>query len=143
MLPMYDPTLVQPMRDEVTSLGIKELRTPEEVDAAVNSPGTTLVFVNSVCGCAAGGARPGLRLALRHGNLPDNLVTVFAGMDREATQRARDYFLGYPPSSPQIALMRDGRVVHMIQRHHIEGRTPEMIAGNLIDAFDTYCSVKA
>jgi putative YphP/YqiW family bacilliredoxin len=143
MFPMYDPTLVQPMRDEVTRLGVQELLTPDEVDAAMALSGTTLVFVNSVCGCAAGGARPGLRLALTHGTLPDRVVTVFAGQDREATQRARDYFLGFPPSSPQIALMRDGKVVHMIARHHIEGRTPDMIAENLKDAFDTYCAVKA
>jgi putative YphP/YqiW family bacilliredoxin len=141
--PLYDPFLTQPMRDELTSIGVQELRTPEEVDATLAEPGTTLVFVNSVCGCAAGGARPALRLALQHGTLPDRVVTVFAGQDREATQRARDYFHGYPPSSPQIALMRDGKVIHMIQRHHIEGRTPEMIAENLADAFDTYCGVKA
>lgn len=143
MFPMYDPTLVQPMRDELTSIGVQELRTPAEVDSALTASGTVLVFVNSVCGCAAGGARPALRLALQHGNLPDKAVTVFAGQDREATQKARDYFLGYPPSSPQIALMRDGKVVHMIQRHHIEGRSPEMIAENLKQAFDTYCAVQA
>lgn len=142
MQPLYDPTLTQPMRDELTRIGVQELRTPEEVDAAMAAPGTTLVFVNSVCGCAAGGARPALRLALGHGTLPDHVVTVFAGQDREATQRAREFFLGYPPSSPQIALMRDGKVVHMIQRHHIEGRSPEMIAENLKDAFDTYCAEK-
>jgi putative YphP/YqiW family bacilliredoxin len=105
--------------------------------------GTTLVFVNSVCGCAAGGARPGLRMALEHGTLPDHVVTVFAGQDREATQRAREFFLGFPPSSPQIALMRDGKVVYMMQRHHIEGRSPEMIAENLKEAFDALCGVKA
>lgn len=143
MFPMYDPTLVQPMRDELTSLGVQELLTPEDVDAAIAKPGTTLVFVNSVCGCAAGSARPALRLALSHGTLPDNVVTVFAGQDREATQRARDHFLGFPPSSPQIALLRDGKVVHMIQRHHIEGRTAEMIAENLKDAFDAHCAVGA
>lgn len=143
MIPMYDPTLVQPMRDELTAIGVEELVTPEQVDAAMAAGGTLLVFVNSVCGCAAGGARPALRLALQHGTLPDRITTVFAGMDREATQRARDYFLGYPPSSPQIALMRDGKVVHMIPRHQIEGRSPEMIAENLKDAFDTYCGVKA
>ncbi len=143
MFQMYDPTLVQPMRDEVTALGVKELRTAEEVDAAIAQPGTTLVFVNSVCGCAAGAARPGLRLALAHGTLPEQVVSVFAGQDREATQRARDHFLGFPPSSPQIALMRDGKVVHMIPRHHIEGRSAEMIAENLKEAFDTYCAVKA
>lgn len=143
MFPMYDPTLVQPMRDEVTALGVKELRTAEEVDAAIAQPGTTLVFVNSVCGCAAGAARPALRLALAHGTLPEQVVSVFAGQDREATQRARDHFLGFPPSSPQIALMRDGKVVHMIPRHHIEGRSAEMIAENLKEAFDTYCAVRA
>ncbi len=143
MFPMYDPNLVQPMRDEVTRLGVQELTTPEQVDETLNAPGTVLVFVNSVCGCAAGGARPGLRLALQHGTLPDKMVSVFAGMDREAVDRARQHFLGYPPSSPQIALMRDGKVVHMIPRHHIEGRSPEMIAQNLKDAFDEYCSVKA
>ena len=143
MFPMYDPTLVQPMRDEVTRLGVQELTTPEQVDETLTAPGTVLVFVNSVCGCAAGGARPGLRLALQHGTLPDKMVSVFAGMDREAVDRARQHFLGYPPSSPQIALMRDGKVVHMIPRHHIEGRSPEMIAQNLKDAFDEYCSVKA
>lgn len=143
MFPMYDPTMVQPMRDEVTRLGAKELRTPDEVDAALAEKGTTLVFVNSVCGCAAGSARPALRLALKNDVLPDRVVTVFAGQDREATDRARSYFLGFPPSSPQIALMRDGKVVHMIPRHHIEGRTAEMIAGNLMDAFDAHCTVKA
>jgi putative YphP/YqiW family bacilliredoxin len=143
MFPMYDPTQIQPMRDEVTSLGVKELLTPNDVDTAVAATGTTLVFVNSVCGCAAGAARPALRLALQHATLPDATVTVFAGQDREATERARSYFLGYPPSSPQIALMRDGKVVHMIPRHHIEGRSAEMIAANLKEAFDTYCGVKA
>ena len=143
MFPMYDPTLVQPMRDELTRVGVRELLTPQDVDQAMAESGTTLVFVNSVCGCAAGGARPALRMALGHANLPDRVVTVFAGQDRDATQRAREYFLGFPPSSPQIALMRDGKVVHMIQRHHIEGRSPEMIAENLKDAFDTYCAVKA
>ncbi len=143
MFAMYDPTLVQPMRDELTRIGVQELLTPEDVDKAMAESGTTLVFVNSVCGCAAGGARPAIRAALQHPNLPDRTVTVFAGQDRDATQRAREYFLGFPPSSPQIALMRDGKVVHMIQRHHIEGRSPEMIAENLKEAFDTYCAVKA
>lgn len=143
MQPLYDPFLVQPMRDEVTSLGVQELRTPEEVDAVLQEKGTVLVFVNSVCGCAAGAARPALRLALANQVLPDRTVSVFAGQDREATERARGYFHGYPPSSPQIALMRDGKVVHMIPRHHIEGRTPQMIAENLQDAFNTYCAVQA
>jgi putative YphP/YqiW family bacilliredoxin len=139
MQPLYDPTAVQPMREELTSIGVQELRTPEEVDAALTAEGTTLVFVNSVCGCAAGGARPALRLALQHGTLPDRIVTVFAGMDREATEQARSHFHGFPPSSPQIALMKDGQVIHMVQRHHIEGRSPQMIAENLVDAFETYC----
>jgi len=143
MQPLYDPFLVQPMRDELTQVGVRELRTPDEVDEAMKEKGTTLVFVNSVCGCAAGGARPALRLALQHSTLPDRVVSVFAGMDREATEQARKYFLGYPPSSPQIALMRDGKVIHMIPRHHIEGRTPEMIAENLKDAFEAYCTVDA
>ncbi len=138
--PMYDPNLVQPMREEVTSLGVEELRTPEEVDAALAREGTTLVFVNSVCGCAAGGARPALRLALESDILPDHTVTVFAGMEREATDRARSHFHGYPPSSPQFALMKDGKVVHMLERHQIEGRTPEMIAENLKAAFTENCA---
>lgn len=143
MQPLYDPFQVQPMRDELTRIGVQELRTPAEVDDVMAQKGTTLVFVNSVCGCAAGGARPALRLALQHSVLPEKVVSVFAGMDREATEQARKYFLGYPPSSPQIALMRDGKVIHMIPRHHIEGRTPEMIAENLKDAFETYCTVNA
>lgn len=141
--PLYDPTLVQPMRDELTAVGVQELTTPEQVDKAMAQPGTTLVFVNSVCGCAAGSARPGLRLALQHSVQPDRVVSVFAGMDREAVDRARSYFLGYPPSSPQIALLRDGKVVHMIPRHHIEGRSAAMIAEHLADAFNTHCAVDA
>lgn len=143
MQPMYDPTMTQPMRDELTAIGVKELRTPADVDAELTKPGTTLVFVNSVCGCAAGGARPALRLALKGDVLPDSVVSVFAGMDREATQKARDYFHGFAPSSPQIALMQDGKVVHMLQRHHIEGRSPEMIADALKDAFETFCRKSA
>ncbi|MBK8912510.1 MAG: BrxA/BrxB family bacilliredoxin [Chlorobi bacterium] len=139
--PIYDPAFVQPMRDELTAVGVQELTTPADVDAALAQPGTTLVFVNSVCGCAAGSARPGLRLALQHSVQPDRVVSVFAGMEREAVDRARSYFLGYPPSSPQIALLRDGNVIHMIQRHHIEGRSAEMIAENLADAFNTHCAV--
>jgi putative YphP/YqiW family bacilliredoxin len=143
MQPLYDPTAVQPMREELTSIGVQELRTPEEVDAALTAEGTTLVFVNSVCGCAAGGARPALRLAMQHDVLPDRVVTVFAGMDREATEHARSHFHGFPPSSPQIALMKDGQVIHMLQRHHIEGRSPQMIAQNLVEAFETYCRKEA
>ena len=138
--PLYDPTMTQPMRDEVVALGATELRTPEEVDAALAAPGTTLLFVNSVCGCAAGGARPALRMALQSDIKPDHVVTVFAGQDRDATQQARTYLPGYPPSSPQISILRDGKVVHMIQRHHIEGRTPEMLAEHLKEAFKVYCA---
>ena len=136
---MYDPTMVQPMRDEVTSLGVKELRTSDEVDAAVKQPGTTLLFVNSVCGCAAGGARPGLRMSLMHEKKPDQLVTVFAGMEREATAQAREYFKPYQPSSPQIALLKDGEVVKMFQRHDIEGKDPSALAHELTSAFDEHC----
>lgn len=130
------------MREELTSLGVKELRTAEDVDAAMKQPGTTMVVLNSVCGCAAGGARPGVALALKHHTLPDNITTVFAGQDLEAVERARSYFTGVPPSSPSIALMRDGELVGFMPRHHIEGRTPEMIAASLTSAFDEIC-VKA
>lgn len=136
---MYDPVMVQPMREEVTRLGVKELKTPAEVDSAVKNPGTTLVFVNSVCGCAAAGARPGLTLALRHAQRPKQLTTVFAGMEREAVARAREYFKPYQPSSPQIALLKDGKLVHMMQRHDIEGRDPQTIAAALTKAFDEHC----
>ena len=136
---MYDPEMVQPMRDEVTSLGVKELRTPEEVDAAVKQAGTTLLFVNSVCGCAAGGARPGLRISLMNEKKPDQLVTVFAGMEREATAQAREYFKPYQPSSPQIALLKDGEVVKMFQRHDIEGKDPSALAHELTSAFNEHC----
>jgi putative YphP/YqiW family bacilliredoxin len=136
---MYDPELVQPMRDEVTRLGVKELRTAKEVEEAVKKPGTTLVFVNSVCGCAAGGARPGLRMSLLNQKKPDNMYTVFAGNDAEATAKAREFFAPYRPSSPQIALMKDGKLVKMIQRHDIEGQDPANVAKMLSTAFDQYC----
>jgi putative YphP/YqiW family bacilliredoxin len=136
---MYDPEMVQPMRDEVTTLGVQELRTPTEVDEAVKQPGTTLVFVNSVCGCAAGGARPGLRMSLMSEKKPDQMVTVFAGMEREATAQAREYFKPYQPSSPQIALMKDGEVVKMFQRHDIEGKDPSVLAQELTSAFSEFC----
>jgi putative YphP/YqiW family bacilliredoxin len=139
---MYD-ILIQRMRDEVTSLGAKELRTPEEVDAAFPaSKGTTLVVVNSVCGCAAGAARPGLALALQHSVKPDQVVTVFAGQDKDATARAREYFVGVPPSSPSFAFMKDGKFVHMVHRHNIEGHSPQQIAAQLTSAFDSFCSEK-
>ena len=136
---LYDSSMVQPMRDEVTRLGLTELRTPAEVDQAVQKKGTVLLFVNSVCGCAAAGARPGLTLALMHKNRPDHLFTVFAGMEREAVARAREYFKPYQPSSPQIAILKDGKLVHMFQRHDIEGRDPQTIAKSLAKAFDEHC----
>lgn len=136
----YDPMLVKPMKEELTSIGVKELLTAADVDAAMQQPGTTMVVVNSVCGCAAGGARPGVAMALKHDTTPDQVVTVFAGQDLEATERARSYFTGQPPSSPSIAIMRDGELVAFMPRHHIEGRTPEMIASALTNAFDELCA---
>lgn len=135
----YDPRLVQPMREELTRIGFEELRTPEDVDAVVRRPGTTLVVVNSVCGCAAGRARPGVALALQSAARPDHLATVFAGMEIEATARARSYFAPYPPSSPQIALLKDGKLVFMLERKDIEGRSPEDIARDLKAAFEQHC----
>jgi len=138
-MPMYDPDMVRPMREEVTRLGLKELLTPQDVDAAVKKPGTTLLFVNSVCGCAAGGARPGLRLSLMHSKKPSQLVTVFAGMETAAVEKAREYFKPYRPSSPQIALLKDGKLVKMIQRQDIEGKDPQAVAKSLTDAYDQHC----
>jgi putative YphP/YqiW family bacilliredoxin len=136
----YNPALVAPMRAEVTRLGAKELTSAADVDAALGDQrGTMLVFVNSVCGCAAGNARPALALALQHSALPQQVVTVFAGQDLEAVARARQYFAEYQPSSPSMALLRDGEVVHFIHRHQIEGRSPQSIAANLTAAFDKYC----
>lgn len=132
--------LVAPMRAELTNIGFAELKTPEEVDAAIpNGQGTTLVVVNSVCGCAAGSARPGVAAAMKNDKLPSSLVTVFAGMEKDAVDKARSYMMPYPPSSPSIALFKNGELVHMIERHHIEGRTAQMIADNLKAAFDEYC----
>jgi putative YphP/YqiW family bacilliredoxin len=136
---MYDPRMVQPMRDEVTRLGATELLTTTDVDSALGKPGTVLVFVNSVCGCAAGGARPGLSLSMSNGKKPDHLVTAFAGMEKEAVAKARDYFKPYQPSSPQMALMEDGKVLKMWQRHDIEGKDPASIAGSLTAAYDEFC----
>jgi putative YphP/YqiW family bacilliredoxin len=127
------------MRDEVTRLGVAELKTPAEVDEALKKKGTALVFVNSVCGCAAAGARPGLTLALLHKTRPEHLFTVFAGMEREAVARAREFFKPYQPSSPQIALLKDGKVVTVVQRHDIEGRDPQAIAQGLTKLFDEHC----
>ena len=137
---MYDERFVTPMRQELTQLGVEEMRTPEEVDAKLKDvPGTTLVVVNSICGCAARNARPAVAKAIQHDNRPGKLTTVFAGQDVPATQRARSYFTGYAPSSPQIALMKDGQVVFMLERHQIEGRSADDIARDLTRAFDRYC----
>ena len=137
----YDERFVAPMRQELTRLGVEEMRTPEEVDAKLEgAAGTTLVVVNSICGCAARNARPAVALALRSaGKTPDALTTVFAGQDLEATARARSYFTGYRPSSPQIALLKEGRVVFMLERHQIEGRSADAIAEDLRDAFERHC----
>src|ERR1700674_4809867 len=140
--PMYDERIVTPMRQELTRLGIKEARTAEEVDVAVKEKGTVLVVVNSVCGCAAGMARPAVAMAVKHDTLPDRMITVFAGNDRDATARAREYFVGYRPSSPSIALMRDGEVMKMVERWQIEGRDASDLARELTSAFDQFC-VKA
>lgn len=137
---MYPPELVAPMRNELDAVGFEELMTPEAVDSAVNSEGTVLIVLNSVCGCAAGSMRPGVKQAVTSSSkLPKKLTTSFAGVDRDAVERARKYMLPYPPSSPAIALFKDGKLVHMIERHHIEGRTPQMIADNLKMAFEEYC----
>ncbi len=141
---MYPEEFVAPMREELTNIGFRELRTPEDVDAALaQTAGTTLVVVNSICGCAAGKARPGVAYALQNANRPDNLTTVFAGQDREATDRARGYFTGYPPSSPSIALLRDGKLIFMMERRDIEGRDPYSIADDLTRAFDQFCAPAA
>lgn len=137
---MYDPRLVAPMREELTRLGVEEMLTPEQVDAKLkDSKGTTLVVVNSVCGCAARNARPAVAKALEHAVKPDTLTTVFAGMEGPAVQRARSYFTGYAPSSPQIGLLKDGKLVFMLERHQIEGRTANEVAEDLVGAFDRYC----
>ena len=137
---MYDERFVSPMRQELTRLGIEELRTPDEVDARLkDAKGTTLVVVNSICGCAARMARPAVAMALEHEAKPEHLTTVFAGQDADATARARGYFTGYAPSSPQIALMKDGKIVFMLERWQIEGRPAEAIANDLVDAFDEHC----
>jgi putative YphP/YqiW family bacilliredoxin len=137
----YDPLLVQPMRDELTRLGVKETLTPAELDAALAEPGTTLVVVNSVCGCAAGSARPAVAMALNHSTLPDRTITVFAGQDVEAVQHLRATHLSQvPPSSPSMALFKDGEAIAVIHRHHIEGRMAETIADALTSLFDEFCT---
>jgi putative YphP/YqiW family bacilliredoxin len=136
---MYPPEIVMPMKADLTSAGIDELLTPAAVDAAIKAEGTKLVVVNSVCGCAAGNCRPGVKMALQNEKTPDRKTTVFAGFDVEAVSRARAHMAPYPPSSPSIALFKDGNLVHFIERHHIEGRTPEMISENLKGAFNEHC----
>ncbi len=136
---MYPEYLVEPMRKELTAVGFEELKTPDEVDSAITSEGTVFVVVNSVCGCAAANARPAARVAIENEKHPDKLVTVFAGMERDAVDKAREYMLPYPPSSPAMALFKDGKLVHMIERHHIEGRPAQFIAENLVAAFDEHC----
>ena len=137
---MYPAELVAPMSRDLTVVGFESLQTPDQVaETLENQSGTTLLVVNSVCGCAAAMARPGVKMALQNDKQPEKLVTVFAGVDQEATAKAREYLLPYPPSSPAIALFKDGRLVHFIERHHIEGRSAAMIAENLKAAFNEYC----
>ena len=137
---MYPTEIVAPMKAEVTENGFEELLTPADVDNALQKPGTALLFINSVCGCSAGTARPGVIMAVKNAaKKPDQVLTSFAGYDTAAVQQARTYLLPYPPSSPCIALLKDGQVVHMIERHNIEGRPAQMIAANLMQAFETHC----
>jgi putative YphP/YqiW family bacilliredoxin len=137
---MYPPELVAPMKEDLTSVGFEELTTPDKVDEVLNAQeGTVLVMVNSVCGCAAANARPAVKMAVQNNKKPSKLTTVFAGVDGEATNQARKHMLPYPPSSPSIALFKNGRLVHFIERHHIEGRPAELIAENLTAAFNEYC----
>jgi len=141
---MYPEIMVVPMREELTRLGVEELRTAADVDRALQGyPGSTMVIVNSICGCAAGRMRPAVRLALQHATIPANVVSVFAGQDTQATERARSYFTGYPPSSPSIAILRDGKLVYMMQRHEIERPEAPAIAADLKAAFDQHCAVTA
>jgi len=137
---MYPEIMVIPMREELTRAGIQEARTGAEVDQALAQPGTTMVVVNSICGCAAGKMRPGVRMAMQHANLPDHSITVFAGQDREATEKARGYFGGHPPTSPAIAILRDGQLVYLMQRSAIEGANAPAIAQELARAFDVHCA---
>lgn len=137
---MYPAELVKPMREDLTSAGFSELHTAEEVNNTINQDGTTLLVVNSVCGCAAANARPAAKMSLENANKPDRTTTVFAGVDREAVDAAREMMIPFPPSSPCIALFKDGQLVHMLERHHIEGRSADAIAANLKDAYDQHCS---
>src|SRR5215471_21869593 len=135
----YQEILIQPMRQDLTRYGVQETRTPEELDKVIQENGTVMVVVNSVCGCAAGRARPAVGLALKHSALPDKVVTVFAGADIAATERARSYFKGYFPSSPSVGILQNGKIVFMLERHQIEGREAPEIANDLTEAFDRYC----
>lgn len=136
---MYPAEIVRPMKEELTTIGFEELLSPDEVESALSKTGTALVVVNSVCGCAAANARPAVRISLYNQNTPDYLYTVFAGVDRDATDAARAKMIPFPPSSPSLALFKDGELVHMIERHHIEGRSAQLIAENLTEAFNEFC----
>jgi putative YphP/YqiW family bacilliredoxin len=137
---MYPEQLVAPMRTDLTSAGFTELKTPQDVEGQLKNKGTTLLVINSVCGCAAGAARPGVKWALQNSsNKPDNLATVFSGVDKDAVSKAREFTLPYPPSSPAIALFKDGELMHFVERHHIEGRNAQMIGAHLVEVFDEYC----
>jgi len=136
---MYPEEIVRPMKEELTNIGFNELLTRDDVNIALEKAGTTLIVVNSICGCAAANARPGVHLSLQNNKKPDNLVTVFAGVDTEATNSAREMMIPFPPSSPSIALFKNGTLVHMIERHHIEGRPAELIAENLKEAYNYHC----
>lgn len=136
---MYPEELVKPMREDLANAGFEELHTSEAVENALKKDGTTLIVVNSVCGCAAANARPAAKLSLQNSKTPNNLVTVFAGVDMEAVETARKHMVPFPPSSPSMALFKDGELVHMIERHHIEGRPAELIAENLMEAYNEFC----
>ena len=136
---MYPEEIYLPMKAELTDLGFQDLLTPDDVNNLLQKKGTTLIIVNSVCGCAAANARPAIKISMSNSVIPDNLATVFAGVDREATETARSHMIPFPPSSPSIALFKDGELVHMIERHHIEGRSAEIIADNLISAYNDNC----
>lgn len=137
---MYPKEIVKPMKEELTVIGFEDLLSAHDVESALSKSGTTLVVVNSVCGCAAANARPGVRFSLTNDKTPDHLVTVFAGVDRDATDTARSRMIPFPPSSPSVALFKDGELVHMVERHHIEGRPAETISENLKEAYDEFCS---
>ena len=136
---MYPPELVKPMREDLTNVGFTELHSADDVNNALKKEGTTLLVVNSVCGCAAANARPGARMSLQNTKTPDHLVTVFAGVDRDAVDAAREQMIPFPPSSPSMGLFKNGELLHMLERHHIEGRHADMIAENLKGAFDEFC----